>query len=140
MFAMADYSSRYSIGFGMIGIVLFVLLVAFVPALYFMPRRWRVASVVALIVAYSGSYAALSVAGDYFWSQSGTRRYSHTGMAITDCLVWYPKGLYWEPFVDLYGTSTSRGTPLGYFFMPMLKFDRAWFHPTKRFPEDFPFE
>jgi hypothetical protein len=37
----------------------------------------------------------------------------------------------WEPFHDVYGKDTTRGDPLGYFYSPLIRIDRAWRHPSQ---------
>jgi hypothetical protein len=126
------YRYRFSKGFDLIGITLFSITCGIAVALWCMTWRRRAIAIFIVIVLYAGSYSVLSAQGDYFWSQSGKLRYNNgTGLAVTDCVVWQPRWLYCEPFVNVYGTSTSRGTVLGYFFMPLLQCDRKWIHPTK---------
>jgi hypothetical protein len=83
-----------------------------------------------LVLAYVGSYVALSAAGDYRASQTGKLRYSG-GLSVTDVDHWQPHFMWWEPFHDVYGKDTSRGDLLGYFYSPLIRVDRAWRHPSK---------
>jgi hypothetical protein len=129
----ADYEYRFSSGFDLVGSTLFAAVGSIGLWLWFFSWRRRVIALLVLAFAYIGSYAALSATGGYCWSQSGKLRYNNgTGLAVTDCVLWHPTWLYWESFVNVYGTNTSRGTVVGYFLMPLLQCDRKWFHPTKQ--------
>jgi hypothetical protein len=102
-------------------------------------RRLRRALLVAcaLSVLYVGSYAALSAAGDYNASQTGRLRY-FGGLSVTDVYHWQPKLAYWEPFHDVYGRDTSRGDLPGYFYSPLIRLDRARWHPSHYLFDDAP--
>ena len=128
--ATADFSSRYSVGFDMLGVVAFggfpiggVLLVRRSR------RTWMIAAGLVLL-AYLGSYVAVSSVGGYYFSQSGRIRYSF-GMSVSDVSIWHPAGVWWEPYVDVRGSETSRGTTLGYFYSPLIRLDRRYVHPTE---------
>jgi hypothetical protein len=54
------------------------------------------------------------------------------GLSVSDVSIWHPAGVYWEPFVDVRGNETSRGTNLGYFYSPLIRLDRRFVHPTKQ--------
>lgn len=128
----ADYKTRYSLGFDLIGLLLFMIAGGVIVTLPFWNWRGRGFALLALAIVYSGSYCALSAGGRYCWSQSGKMRW-HGGMAVTDVAIWQPKWLYGEPFVNIYGSSRWRGTMLGYFYMPLLRCDQKWVHPTRDF-------
>lgn len=91
----------------------------------------------ALLILYVGSCICLSAAGEYRFSQTGKRRYTF-GLSMTDVIHWYPKWLYWEPFRNVYDVDTIRGNFLGYVYSPLIRIDRAWFHPSNHFFDNLP--
>ncbi len=100
-------------------------------------KRWIVRLVIAacLLLAYVGSYVPFSAVGDYRASQTGKLRYFN-GLSVTDVYHWQPRFMWWEPFHDVYGKDTSRGDPLGYFYSPLIRIDRAWRHPSQHLFEE----
>lgn len=86
--------------------------------------------VACLALAYVGSYVALSAAGDYRASQTGKLRYNGR-LSVTDVYHWQPRFMWWEPFHNVYGRDTSRGNLAGYFYSPLIRMNRAWFHPSQ---------
>ena len=103
-------------------------------------RRRRVVrlflAAIALTILYVGSYVILSARGEYVWSQTGKLRYTF-GLSVTDIVIWDPAAAHWEPFRDIYGNDTSRGEPVGYFYSPLIRLDRKWWHPSHEiFAED----
>jgi hypothetical protein len=86
--------------------------------------------VLALALVYVGAYAALSAAGAWYWSQTGKLRYT-SGLSVSDVERWHPAWARWEPFHNIYGQDTSRGNTAGYFFSPLIRLDRRWFHPDR---------
>ena len=86
--------------------------------------------VTCVVLAYVGSYVALSGAGDYRASQTGRIRY-FGGLSVTDVYHWQPCFMCWEPFRKVGGNDTSRGDVLGYFYSPLIRIDRAWRHPSR---------
>jgi hypothetical protein len=92
-------------------------------------KRRRVAAAVLLgaVLAYVGSYVVLSFRGHWVYSQTGKVRYNF-GFAVSDVIRWDPAAAHWEPFHDIRGSDTSRGTPIGYFYSPLIRLDRAIFH------------
>jgi hypothetical protein len=90
-------------------------------------RRQFVLAIAALLVAYIGSYICLAFRGQWYWSQNGEHRYTF-GLAASDVERWFPAWAHWEPFRDVYGNSTSRGDLSGYFYSPLIRLDRKWFH------------
>lgn len=125
----ADYSSPWGSGFDLLGAAAFVAAGEVAACLWFLTRRARFITVGTFLLAYVGSYVALSASGGYYFSQSGQRRYSF-GLAMSDRTIWHPAWTRWESFRRLDGRDTSRGTPLGYFYSPLIWFDRQHFHPT----------
>src|SRR5688572_9451061 len=93
-------------------------------------RARRCLAVAALLVAYVGSYAALSAAGNWYWSQTGQLRFNG-GLAVSDVVRWQPAWARWEPFQNIDGENTSRGNLPGYFYSPLIRLDRAWMHPDR---------
>ena len=89
----------------------------------------RVAIAASLLVAYVGSYVALSAAGEYRVSATGKLRIA--GMAVPDVDHWQPAFAEWEPFRDVSGNDTSRGDLLGHLYAPLIRIDRAWRHPSR---------
>jgi hypothetical protein len=83
-----------------------------------------------LVLAYVGSYVALSAAGNYRASQTGKLR-NFGGLSVTDVYHWQPRFMWWEPFRDVRGKDTSRGDLLGSFYSPLIRIDRAWRHPSQ---------
>ena len=104
-------------------------------------RRRRVVRVfvaaTALAILYVGSYAILSVRGEYVWSQTGKLRYNF-GLSVTDIVIWDPAAAHWEPFRDIHGNDTSRGELVGYFYSPLIRLDRKWWHPSHELFTDEP--
>jgi hypothetical protein len=93
-----------------------------------------IAIAVIAIVAYLSSYAILRSFGRYHWSQSGKLRYNDgAGLSVTDVEIWHPRWAYWEPFRNIYGKDGSRGNVPGYFYSPLIRMDRHFFHPTVNF-------
>jgi len=90
----------------------------------------RLVIVAGLAVAYVGSYVALSAAGGYRASQTGKLR-QVGGLSVTDVHHWQPRFMVWEPFRDVSGRETSRGDLLGYLYSPLVRIDRAWWHPSQ---------
>jgi hypothetical protein len=82
-------------------------------------------------LGYVASYVVLASRGDWHASQSGRLRYSF-GFAVTDIVRWQPACADWEPFRDVYGHDASRGNVLGFFYSPLIRIDRAWFHPDRQ--------
>lgn len=99
------------------------------------PRKFRVLSLV-LLAVFFGCYPILSWFGGYFPSQSGRLRWNY-GLSVTDIRIWHPYGLYWQPYTSSRGEETSKGDLLGYLYSPLIRFDRAFVHPTEYyFPPD----
>jgi hypothetical protein len=124
-----DFSSRFAIGFDILGGWAFGLVTLCVVALFRKKPKHRSVCILALVLFYAGSYSALSASGGYYLSQSGNNRYT-SGLSMSDVSIWHPQWLYWEPFKSIDGTRSSRGTNLGYFYAPLIVVDRAWIHPT----------
>ena len=93
-------------------------------------RRRRTVWISALLIVYVASYAVMSALGGWHWSQTGKLRYGF-GFPVTDVIRWKPAGLTWEPFRNVAGDDTSRGNPQGYLYSPLIRIDRAWFHPDR---------
>jgi hypothetical protein len=83
-----------------------------------------------LLGTYVGSYLAMASRGGWYWSQTGRHRYNF-GFSVTDVERWFPAYAHWEPFRDIYGSEGSRGNLAGYFYSPLIRLDRAWFHPDR---------
>jgi hypothetical protein len=90
----------------------------------------RIAIVLAAVALYIGTYAALSAAGQPVFSQTGQLRYSF-GFAVSDVVIWDPPLAKWEPFHTIDGVDTSRGNLVGYFYSPLIRLDRRFWHPTQ---------
>jgi hypothetical protein len=100
-----------------------------------MIKKWIIGIASLLLVAYAGSYAILSVMGDYQGSQSGNIRYE-TGLAVTDISIWKPKGIWYQSeFIAADGKKVSRGNSLGFFYAPLVVLDRKVFHRTSPYIE-----
>ena len=125
-----NYRTFYGSGFDIIGTIVFGIAVSVAIALPLCTWRRRMIILFTMAGIYCGSYTALSASGGYFVSRSGKLRYKRS-MAVSDCIVWHPKWLYWEPFLNVSGQKTSHGTVIGYFYLPLLHCDRKWVHPTK---------
>lgn len=81
---------------------------------------------------YVGIYCVLSYYGGYDYNQSGKLRYRSIGLAVSDISTWNPKGCrYQAKFKNTSGNDVSRGNVPGYFFSPLIKIDRNYFHPTE---------
>lgn len=130
-----DYSSRYAFGFTAIGIWAFVITALLLGHLCRPSTRYSIIQSLVLLLAYLGSYALFTVGGGYYFSPSGQARYS-SGLSISDVSIWHPRFLYWEPFKNIQGESTSRGSTLGYYYSPLIAIDRYSFHPTQQFFAD----
>jgi hypothetical protein len=88
-----------------------------------------------LFVSYIGIYLALSAAGEYRPSRSGKLRW-FGGWAVTDRMLWKPKGLEWERYLNVRCESATRGNLQGYFFAPLIIVDRTYWHPTGYYFEE----
>jgi hypothetical protein len=86
--------------------------------------------VMALATAYLGSYAVLSANGNWNWSQTGNKRYA-SGLAVSDVERWHPAYARWERYTSVDGSARSRGNIIGYIFSPLIRLDRAFWHPDK---------
>lgn len=87
-----------------------------------------------LIAGYLIVYAILSGMGRYYPAQSGRMRWS-SGLSVTDMQIWQPSAARWRPYTNSDGIQTSKGNALGYLFSPLIRFDRAVFHPTEYYFE-----
>ena len=125
-----DYSSRYAFGFTAVGIWAFGLTALLVVHLCRPSIRHRKKQAAIAVFVYVGTYAYFTSAGQYYFSQSGKVRYSF-GLSACDVSIWQPRFLDWQPFQNVYGQSTSRGSTLGYYYAPLIFIDRLWFHPTR---------
>ena len=86
----------------------------------------------AFLLIYLVSYIPLSLAGGYYWSQTGDRRWNY-GLAVSDIIVWEPAWCRYQwCFLNIKRERVSRGNSLGYFYSPLILLDRALFHPTTR--------
>lgn len=131
-----SYSNRYAFGFTAVGIWTFGITAMLIGHLCLPSTRHRFKKASLFILAYVGSYAYFTACGAYYFSRSGQLRYS-SGLSVSDVSIWYPQFLYWEPFRDIEGTSTSRGSTLGYYYSPLIAVDRYWLHPTQQLlPDD----
>ena len=124
------FDNRYDFGFDALGTTAFVLTASVLWSIVRRNAKQRLIKLFTLCIFYVGSYGVMSAGGEYYFSQSGTLRYSF-GLSVSDVSIWYPKYLYWEPFKNIDGKQTSRGTNLGYYFAPLIMIDRAWLHPTE---------
>ena len=84
----------------------------------------------AVLACYVSSYSILSVNGEYRSRPSGEYRYEGIGLAILDLHLWCPAAMHWERRKSVSGEYIIDADPLGWFYLPMIKTDRAWFHPT----------
>lgn len=121
----------YSVGFDLLGVVAFGALAIGAVLLVGRSRRTCMIAAGLVLLAYLGSYVAVSSAGGYDFSQSGRMRYGF-GLSVSDVSIWHPAGVWWEPYVDVRGNGTSRGTILGYFYSPLIRLDRRYVHPTEQ--------
>lgn len=85
-------------------------------------NRLRLLVTLLLTATYLNSYAVLSMLGDYYWSYSGRTGYVF-GLSTSDRIIWQPRFAHWEP-------SRPSGNLIGYFYSPLIRLDRAWWHPT----------
>ncbi|MGC1274388.1 MAG: hypothetical protein WBC44_11830 [Planctomycetaceae bacterium] len=85
-------------------------------------NRVRLLVVLLMMATYFNSYIVLSMLGDYYWSYSGRTGYVF-GLSAPDRIIWHPRFAYWEPL-------RSRGNLSGYLYSPLIRLDRAWWHPT----------
>ena len=130
--AMFNFRSRWSDGYDFIGALAFAIVTVGIGSLICArEQQVRLFIGVVLIATYLGSYVPLALAGEYGFSQSGRFRSEHGhGLSATDIRIWSPKGVAWEPFVDIEGRQTHRATLLGWFFSPLMVAERHWIHPT----------
>ena len=130
-----DYNSSQADGFHALGIWAFALTAAWLLSVCLPSAKRRYIKLLALLLFYLVSYCSLSASGGYYYSRSGNMRYTF-GLSVPDISIWFPRGVYWEPFTDVYGKRTSKGTALGYYYSALVIFDRAWLHPTRNLFED----
>jgi hypothetical protein len=129
---LGEFDNEWGSGFDGVGMLCFVAVGITLYWLVFSSWRTRVLTVLALIGLYVGSYVWLSALGGYYLSQSGRWRWEGIGLAEFDVVVWHPKHVQWEPFVNFRGKHTHRATLLGWFYSPLIVADRAWVHPTEQ--------
>lgn len=88
--------------------------------------------ILGLYIIYGSSYCIFSCYGGYRFSQSGSLRYSGgRGLSVSDIVEWSPQGCwYQENFRSITGKVVSRGNEWGYFYAPLIKLDRRFFHKT----------
>lgn len=130
-----DYSNRSAFGFTAIGIWAFGVTAFIVVHLCRPSTGHRMKKAAILLLVYLGAYVYFTSVGAYYFSQSGTARYS-SGLSISNVSIWHPRFLYWAPFKNIFGQSTSRGSTLGYYYSPLIIVDRKWFHPTQQLIAD----
>lgn len=126
-----DYASRYAFGFTAVGIWAFGIAGMLIGHLCLPSTRHRFKKTSLMLLAYVGSYTYMSAGGAYCFSQSGQIRYT-SGLSVSDVSIWHPRFMYWEPFQDIDGNSTSRGSAFGYYYSPLITVDRYWLHPTQQ--------
>jgi hypothetical protein len=130
LYTTDGFRDARSIGFDYIGFMAFACVaLSFIP-MFYVRRGSRLAIVTALVILYVGSYVVLSSIGEYRASISGRVRCQSTGMGLHDAGIWEPKGVYWDPYLDVSGRRTNRATLLGWFYSPLVALDRRWVHPT----------
>ena len=89
-------------------------------------NRWLAALVGATI--YIGSYATLSLCGDYQTTMSGRVRWP-SGFAIYDVAKWTPRFVGLEVYRDVNGNLYPlRLNVLGVLYAPLVVLDRAFIH------------
>jgi hypothetical protein len=85
--------------------------------------------------AYVGTYSIFSLYGGYCYSQSGDLRYYGT-MSVSDIVQWEPQGCWYQAeFRNINGEIVSRGNDWGYFYSPLIRIDRKYFHKTMTLQE-----
>lgn len=94
--------------------------------------NWKQRSLMTLLltVVYLSSYSLLTCCGKYHASRSGENRWKGIGLAVVDQELWHAKGIFWQPFVTVDGKHTFQGSLLGYFYSPLINFDRILVHKT----------
>ncbi|MBS0206718.1 MAG: hypothetical protein JSS49_27895 [Planctomycetes bacterium] len=92
--------------------------------------RYRLITTLVVIAFYVSSYCLLSFQGKYHASRSGQHRWESVGLAAVDQNLWHAKGVFWQPFRNVYGKDSFQATSLGYFFSPLIILDRAFVHRT----------
>jgi hypothetical protein len=78
-----------------------------------------------------GSYCCLSAAGSYRIDISGRHRYVISGMGFPDRYLWQPKWMSFGDRIRLDGSYTFDGSPLGWFYCPMIWLDQKYVHQAK---------
>jgi hypothetical protein len=90
--------------------------------------------------SYFGIYIALSAAGRYTAS-CGETIYAPLGNSWTDHARWQPLGVRWDvwdpwTYRSLKRTDATRRNFLSFVFAPLIRLDRAYWHPTYSLPDD----
>jgi len=97
---------------------------------YYFCWRWRCLTTFPLVVLYVSSYCLLSVNGEYHASRSRHNRWNEIGVAVVDRQLWHAKGVFLQHFRTIDCQDTIQATYLGYFYRPLIGFDRALVHRT----------
>ena len=97
-----------------------------------MTTKSRIVITLAIIVAlYIGSYALLSVAGGFVFTQSGKIR---LGISLDDQWIWMPRYGWGQKYQWPDGRNTVRVWGMtGWAYLPLILADQAWVHPTQKF-------
>ena len=128
---LGDFTNSYGSGFDCVGLLCFAAMGFVIFWMAFIRWRTRVMATIAMIGLYFGSYVWLSAVGGYYYSQSGRFRWKGIGLSVSDVVIWHPKFVRWQPFLNIYGKHTHRATLLGWFYSPLIVADRKWVHPTE---------
>jgi hypothetical protein len=128
---LGEFDNSYGSGFDGVGLLCFAAVGFVIFWMTFAGWRTRVLMALALMALYVGSYAWFSALGGYYFSQSGRLRWKGIGLSVSDVVIWHPKFVQWQPFLNIYGEHTHRATLLGWFYSPLIVADRGWVHPTE---------
>jgi hypothetical protein len=117
--------------FDLAGLLAFVCLAVHVGFQFRFRWKLRRSTTINLVGLYVFSYCILSCQGGYHASRSGNHRWNELGLAVVDQEIWHAKGVFWQPFENIYGQHTYQATYLGYFYSPLICLDRRYVHPSR---------